>query len=103
MSNAYGTLCDDFGVSAYILGKVDMPNGRETVLHFFDSVRKAVPSMSDFEKREGGEFALEEDREAGSYRWSTLDARYQAEQDLERGKTSPVEHRHLTRGASPLN
>lgn len=75
MSNAYGTLCDDFGVSAYILGKVDMPTGRETVLHFFDSVRKAVPSMSDFEKRDGGEYALEEDREAGSYRWSTLDAR----------------------------
>jgi hypothetical protein len=35
--------------------------------------------------------------------WSTLDARYQAEQDLERGKTSPVEHRHLTRGTPPPN
>lgn len=75
MSNMYSALCDDFGVSTYILGKVEMPTGRETVLHFFDAVRKAVPSMTDFEKRESGEYSLEEDRDAGSYRWSSLDAR----------------------------
>jgi hypothetical protein len=29
--------------------------------------------------------------------WSTLDARFQAEQDLERGKSSPVEQAHHAR------
>lgn len=29
--------------------------------------------------------------------WSALDARYQAELDLENGKSSPVEHRHMGR------
>ncbi len=75
MSNSYASLCDDFGASTYVIGKVEMPTNRETVLHFFDAVRKAVPTMTDFEKRDNGEYALEEDRETGTYRWSSLDAR----------------------------
>jgi hypothetical protein len=75
MSTSYGSLCDDFGVSCYLIGKTEMPTGRETVLHFFESVRKAVPSMTDFEKRDSGEYNLEEDRDTGNYRWVTLDSR----------------------------
>jgi hypothetical protein len=52
-----------------------MPGNRETVLHFFEAVQKAIPSMTEFEKRADGEFMLEEDRESGSYRWASLDAR----------------------------
>ena len=75
MPTSYGSLCDDFGVSCYLLGKVDMPTGRETVLHFFESVRKVFPSMTDFEKRDSGEYCLEEERDAGNYRWAALDGR----------------------------
>jgi hypothetical protein len=75
MSNVYSSLCDDFGVSTYILGKLEMPTGRETVLHFFDAVRKSVPTMTEFEKRENGEYSLEEERDMGSYRWTSLDAK----------------------------
>lgn len=75
MSTSYGTLCDDFGVSTYLMGKVEMPTGRETVLHFFEAVQKAYPRMTEFEKRDNGEYTLEEDRDAGSYRWASLDAR----------------------------
>lgn len=75
MATSYASLCDDFGLSCYLLGKVEMPSSREAVLHFFESVRKAVPSMTDFERRENGEFNLEEDRESGVYRWVTLDSR----------------------------
>lgn len=75
MSSSYGSLCDDFGVSTYVIGKVDMPTGREAVMHFFESLQRQFPRMTEFEKRENGEFVLEEDREAGSYRWATLDAR----------------------------
>src|SRR5439155_22416680 len=39
--NNYASLCDDFGVSTYVHGKLEMPTGRETVLHFFEAVQKA--------------------------------------------------------------
>jgi hypothetical protein len=73
--NPYSSLCDDFGVYAYLNTKLDLPSGRETVLHFFDRLRKAYPEMADFDCRENGEFVLEEDREQGSYRWVTLETR----------------------------
>jgi hypothetical protein len=71
--NPYTTLCDDFGVYVYLNTKMELPTGRETVLHFFDAVQKAFPQMTDFDRRENGEFVLEEDREKGSYRWVTLE------------------------------
>jgi hypothetical protein len=73
--NSYASLCDDFGVSTYVHGKLDMPTGRETVLHFFEAVQKAFPKMTEFEKRNDSEYMLEEERDSGSYRWSSLDQR----------------------------
>jgi len=73
--NPYGSLCDDFGVYSYLNTKMELPAGRETVLHFFDSLRKSYPLMTDFDCRENGEYVLEEDREQGSYRWVTVDTR----------------------------
>ena len=73
--NSYASLCDDFGVSTYLHGKLEMPTGRETILHFFEAVQKAFPKMTEFEKRSDEEYLLEEDREAGSYRWASLDKR----------------------------
>jgi hypothetical protein len=75
MATSYGSLTDDFGVSSYLIGKLEMPSSRETVLHFFESVRKAVPTLTDFDRRDNGEYNLEEDREAGNYRWVNLDSR----------------------------
>jgi hypothetical protein len=74
---SYAALCDDFGASSYLIGKVDMPTGRETVLHFFEAMQKQNPTMTEFEKRESGEYTLEEDRDSngGSYRWASLDTR----------------------------
>ena len=73
--NSYASLCDDFGVSTYVHSKLDMPTGREPVLHFFEAVQKVYPKMTEFEKRADGEFMLEEDPESGSYRWCSLDGR----------------------------
>ncbi len=73
--NTYASLCDDFGVSTYVHGKLEMPTGRETVLHFFEAVQKAFPKMTEFEKRSDNEYMLEEDREPGHYRWASLDTR----------------------------
>ena len=73
--NHYTSLCDDFGVYVYLNTKMQLPAGRETVLHFFDSLQKTFPQMTDFECRENGEYVLEENREQGSYRWVTLESR----------------------------
>src|SRR5437016_12504963 len=72
--NPYSSLCDDFGVYVYLNTKMELPSNRETVLHFFESLRKQFPQMTDFDCRESGEFVLEEDREQGSYRWVTLES-----------------------------
>ena len=71
--NPYGSLCDDFGVFVYLNTKMELPAKRETVLHFFDSLQKTYPQMTDFECRESGEFLLELNREHGSYRWVKLE------------------------------
>jgi len=71
--NSYSSLCDDFGVYVYVNTKMELPAKRETILHFFDSLQKSFPQMTDFECRETGEYVLEEDREIGSYRWVSLE------------------------------
>jgi hypothetical protein len=73
--NPYTSLCDDFGVYAYLNTKLELPQGREAVLHFFDSLQKTFPKMTEFERRDSGEYVLEEDREQGSYRWVSLEGR----------------------------
>src|SRR6266436_3993485 len=70
----YSSLCDDFGVYVYVNTKMELPSNRETVLHFFESLRKTFPQMTDFDCRDNGEYVLEEDREQGSYRWVTLES-----------------------------
>jgi hypothetical protein len=73
--NPYSSLSDDFGIYVYLNTKMELPTGRETVLHFFDSIQKAFPQMTDFDHRESGEYVLEEDRDLGSYRWVALEPR----------------------------
>lgn len=73
--NSYASLCDDFGMSVYLHSKLEMPSNRETVLHFFEAVQKTSPRLTEFEKRDGGEYMLEEERDSGSYRWVSLDQR----------------------------
>lgn len=73
--NPYGPLCDDFAVSVNLATKLELPSRRETVLHFFERLQKSFPKMTDFDRRDNGDCALEEERESGSYRWVTLESR----------------------------
>jgi hypothetical protein len=69
----YDSLCDDFGIYVHVNTKMELPTNRETVLHFFNSLQKTFPTMSDFDCRSNNEYVLEEDREQGSYRWIGLE------------------------------
>jgi hypothetical protein len=73
--NPYSTFCDDFGLFVYLHTKVDLPTSSETVLHFFDTVQKTFPELTEFERRESGEYVLEEDRDRDSVRSVALDTR----------------------------
>jgi hypothetical protein len=73
--NAYSSLSDDFYVNMNLSTEMELPAGRETVLHFFERIQKSFPTMRNFFCRERGDFVLEEDKEQGSYRWSTIEPR----------------------------
>ena len=71
MSTSFGALCNDFYVNQKFSLKMDLPSDRETVLHFFDRVRKSEPSMERF-LRYDGELALESSRREANYSWLAL-------------------------------
>ncbi|HAU36986.1 MAG TPA: hypothetical protein DCX07_04645 [Phycisphaerales bacterium] len=72
MSEDFLTIADDFFVNMTVHTTLALPGGRETVLHFCEAVQKEFPDMTSFFQREGAEFVLEGDRDAGSYRWLEL-------------------------------
>ena len=71
----YSSVSDDFYVNLNLNTEMDLPQNRETVLHFFEQVQKIYPTMRNFYSRDRGEFVLEEDKEPGHYRWTSVEAR----------------------------
>ncbi len=69
----YGTYSDDFYVNMVLSSEMDLPQGRESVLHFFDQVRRRYPMIQNFYSREKREFVLEEEKAAGAYRWVSVE------------------------------
>lgn len=74
MSVFWGATCDDFYVSNRLFLKLDLSLTRETVLHFFDVMRKEFPGMTRLRRREDDTVLLEEDSaERGSRRWIRIE------------------------------
>lgn len=73
--NPYAPLCDDFYVNMHLNTEMELPTGRETVLHFFERLRKNYPGLRNFYCRDNGDFVLEEDKESASYRWVSIEPR----------------------------
>jgi len=73
--NRYSSLCDDFYVNMNLSTEMELPNNRETILHFFERLQKSYPTMRNFYCRDRGDIVLEEDKEQGSYRWCTIESR----------------------------
>lgn len=71
----YGALCDEFYLNMHLSTEMDLPQNREAVLHFFEQIQKRFPKMSNFYSRERGEFCLEEEKQAGQYRWVSTETR----------------------------
>ena len=76
MMEAYGSMCDDFYVNMNLSTEMELPQSRETVLHYFERIQKKYPTMRNFYYRgEKQDFVLEEDKDKGSYRWATIEHR----------------------------
>lgn len=71
----YHSYCDDYYVNMNLNTEMELPQTRETVLHFFEQVKKSYPGMRNFYSRERGEFVLEEDKDKGDYRWTSIEQR----------------------------
>ncbi len=74
MSNGLGAVCDGFYINCRLFLKLDMPLERETVLHFFDRVRREYSGLQKLRRRDAGSVVLEEEGDdQGARRWLRLD------------------------------
>ncbi|MFV1967983.1 MAG: hypothetical protein ACC628_21370 [Pirellulaceae bacterium] len=73
--NRYSSFSDDYYVNMNLNTEMELPQSRETVLHFFEQIQKHYPSMRNFYNRDRGEYVLEEDKDRGNYRWATVETR----------------------------
>src|SRR4029077_18160634 len=73
--NRYVCDADDFYVNVNLNTEMELPNNRDTVLHFFEQMKKGFPELRHFFKRENGDLALEGEKERGSQRWVEIQAR----------------------------
>jgi hypothetical protein len=55
--------------------EMELPQQRDTVLHYFEQIQKKYPSMRKFYCRDKRDFVLEEDRDRSQYRWVTVESR----------------------------
>jgi len=72
MSVTFNTVADDFFCNFNLQTTLELPNSRDTVLHFCETVQKEFPDMGSFFRRDNGQYVLEGSRETGSYRWMEL-------------------------------
>jgi hypothetical protein len=73
--SGYGAYSDDFYLNMNLSTELDLPQNREAVLHYFEQMRRRFPKMQNFYSREKSEFVLEEEKEAGAYRWTSLETK----------------------------
>lgn len=74
MSHNLAAMCDDFYISSRLYLKLDMALERDTVLHFFDRIRKGFPGLRKLRRNDRNVIVLEEEPdETGSRRWIRLD------------------------------
>ena len=56
--NRYICDADDFYVNVHLNTEMELPNNRDTVLHFFEQMKKGFPELRNFYTRENGDLVL---------------------------------------------
>ncbi len=74
MEDRLSAVCDDFYVNCRLFLKLDLNLERETVLHFFDRIRRSYPTMTKLRRRDDHCLVLEEEPdERNRRRWVRID------------------------------
>lgn len=73
--NPYSNEADDFYVNMNLNTELELPRNRDTVLHYFEQMKKAFPDLRSFYTRESGDLVLEGDKDEPSYRWLSIEPR----------------------------
>jgi hypothetical protein len=74
MNVDFGAFCDEFYISVRLFLKLGIAPERETLLHFFERLRKQYPGLRKLRRRDDDSLILEEESDdAGSRRWFRLD------------------------------
>lgn len=71
----FSNYSDDYYVNVNLNTEMELPSGRETLLHYFEQVQKQYPTMRNFYCRDRAEYVLEEEKDRGHYRWTTVEPR----------------------------
>ena len=71
--NRYTCDADDFYVNMNLNTEMELPTNRDTVLHYFEQMKKAFPELRNFYTRESGDLVLEGDKEQEAYRWLAIE------------------------------
>lgn len=71
--NRYNCEADEFFVNVNLNTEMELPNNRDTVLHFFEQIKKGFPDLRNFYTRENGDLVLEGDKEKEYYRWVAIE------------------------------
>jgi hypothetical protein len=73
--NRYSALADDFYVNMNLSTEMELPQQRDTILHYFERIQKTYPTMRKFYCRDKRDFVLEEDKDRSQYRWTAVENR----------------------------
>jgi len=71
----YDAHCHDYYINMNLHTEMELPQARETVLHYFEQLQRHYPQLRNFYTREKGEFVLEEEKDKSSYRWASIEPR----------------------------
>lgn len=73
MASSFGSFCDGLFIDMSINTQLELPSGRDTILTFFERLQKQFPKMSDFTRRDTGEYVLEQLDQGQRSRWVGLE------------------------------
>ena len=69
----YSGYSNEYYVNMNLNTELELPSNRDTLLHFFEQLKKRYPTMRNFYSRDRGDYVLEEDKDDGNYRWATVE------------------------------
>ena len=69
----YGAFSDDYYLNLNLATEMELLQSRDSVLHYFEQIRRRFPSMLNFYSRDKSEFVLEEEKDRGAYRWVSIE------------------------------